>query len=221
MKTIAVYGIWNRLTQHVYIGHSSDVEARFAAHKNALKRGEHHSRYLQRSWNIHGETVFEFRLITKCATKEEAIEVEQALLDVHFNDRQLRKTIYNGAKSNDPAKYLRNMLADSDFQKARREGIRKSDEFLRSVRANLKKAWTKESVAKRVESANKSGRWHASRWVPVIAICISTGERTRFESIGEAARTLSVWPGSIHRAITGKGKNAGNYTFIKAEKVAA
>lgn len=221
MNTIAVYGIWNRITQRVYIGQSSNVNARFAQHLRSLRRGDHHSKFLQNSWNKYGEGAFEFRIIRQCDTKTDALELEQAFLDVHFEDEVLRKTILNGARSNDSAKLFSEAKSDPAHKLARVNGIRKSPEFYESVRTNLKKAWTEEANAKRVASTNKSGKWHASRWTPVIATSLLTGERMRFESIGEAARALGVWPGSIHRSISGTGKRAGNFTFTKAEKRAA
>lgn len=61
--TPGVYQILNIVTQDFYIGSSVFVERRWGKHLSALRRGNHHSRYLQRAWGKYGEEAFQFRLV--------------------------------------------------------------------------------------------------------------------------------------------------------------
>jgi group I intron endonuclease len=61
-----VYVIENNITGKVYIGSSQDVKRRWREHVAALKRGDHHSKYLQRSFDKHGHDAFLFRVLIQC-----------------------------------------------------------------------------------------------------------------------------------------------------------
>jgi group I intron endonuclease len=61
MKNIpGVYMIRNTATDERYVGQAKDIALRWAKHRYALNKGIHRSKYLQRSWDKHGESVFEF-----------------------------------------------------------------------------------------------------------------------------------------------------------------
>lgn len=61
--TSGVYCIKNTVTGKRYIGSSKDIRYRLRKHRAVLRRGDHHSDHLQRSWNKHGPKAFEFRII--------------------------------------------------------------------------------------------------------------------------------------------------------------
>lgn len=59
-----IYKITNINTGKVYIGQTTQPPTkRCKGHFKALRRGVHHSQYLQRSFNKHGESAFEFEVI--------------------------------------------------------------------------------------------------------------------------------------------------------------
>lgn len=62
-RTIGVYCITCIPTGKFYIGSSVCIEQRFHGHRKLLVAGRHHSRDMQRAWNIHGEDAFEFEII--------------------------------------------------------------------------------------------------------------------------------------------------------------
>ena len=77
-----VYEIRNILNGHKYYGSAVDIKRRFARHKMDLRKGKHHSIYLQRAWDKYGEDSFEFIVLAVCEpNKEELLQMEQALLD--------------------------------------------------------------------------------------------------------------------------------------------
>src|SRR5258705_6503762 len=50
-------------TGKIYVGSTNDFYQRWKSHRSELKRGVHHSRYLQFSWNKYGEAAFAFEII--------------------------------------------------------------------------------------------------------------------------------------------------------------
>lgn len=58
-----IYVIKNNLNGNKYIGYSYNIKARWAKHKNALRKNIHANRYLQNAWNKYGEENFSFYII--------------------------------------------------------------------------------------------------------------------------------------------------------------
>ena len=75
-----IYKIINVINNKIYIGSASNIENRFATHKNSLRNNKHHSIYLQRSWNKYGDLNFNFEIIEYCE-KLELLNREQYYLD--------------------------------------------------------------------------------------------------------------------------------------------
>lgn len=79
-KRSGIYEIKNTETSDTYIGSSQDIAERWRRHKRDLRKGKHHSRFLQRSWNKYGENVFTFIVLEFCPTIDELPRVETAYL---------------------------------------------------------------------------------------------------------------------------------------------
>lgn len=62
MKECGIYSITNRINGKQYFGSTCDWYCRRKAHLSYLRRGIHHSRYLQRAWNKHSEDAFELSI---------------------------------------------------------------------------------------------------------------------------------------------------------------
>ena len=83
---IGLYAIRHIASRNAYFGSSVDISRRFKEHRIGLKFDKHHCRYLQNSWNRHGEEKFEFVVVKEVSTHLEAKEIEQAFLDMFFKD---------------------------------------------------------------------------------------------------------------------------------------
>lgn len=81
--TSGIYRIRNKQNNHSYIGSSKNIEKRFIAHKNALKRNDGENIILQRAWDKYGSDSFEFEIIEemKDSIKEDLLFLEQTYLD--------------------------------------------------------------------------------------------------------------------------------------------
>lgn len=75
-----IYKITNIVTQQCYIGSAINFQKRKIKHLHHLRKGNHHSLYLQNAWNKYGESNFLFEVITKCP-KEYLIKLEQWFID--------------------------------------------------------------------------------------------------------------------------------------------
>lgn len=75
-----VYEIAHLATGRRYIGSAKNFKKRWADHRKQLRRGVHHSRYLQHAWSKYGEEAFVFRPMLICS-EVQRLEYEQRLLD--------------------------------------------------------------------------------------------------------------------------------------------
>jgi len=79
-KISGIYRIINIVTGDFYIGQAVNFKRRKNAHFNELKRGKHHSSYLQNAYNKYGEENFKFEIVLYCENFE-LTRYEQGLVD--------------------------------------------------------------------------------------------------------------------------------------------
>lgn len=77
----AVYEIVNTVNQKRYIGSSYNCRKRIVYHLSFLRRGSHHSKYLQRSWDKHGENSFVVNIL-ETPLVNELLQREQHYMDL-------------------------------------------------------------------------------------------------------------------------------------------
>jgi group I intron endonuclease len=75
-----IYEIVNTVNGNRYVGSARCFRTRWNGHRAALKKGAHHSRYLQAAWTKYGAHVFVFQIIEFCEP-EQLIPREQAEID--------------------------------------------------------------------------------------------------------------------------------------------
>ena len=97
-----VYLITNLVNGKVYVGSSVNTDARWYQHRKELGHGTHHSIYLQRSWNIHGASCFEFKVVEETGvTRSELANAEQRWMDAtHCTNKDFGYNILPRAYSN-------------------------------------------------------------------------------------------------------------------------
>ena len=83
---IGLYAIRHINTRKAYVGSSTNIKERITTHKRMLNRGNHHCSHLQRAWDKYGQNQFEFVQIGIAKNLDEARELEQAFLDMYFDD---------------------------------------------------------------------------------------------------------------------------------------
>lgn len=91
---IGIYKIQNTINNNIYIGGSNDILNRWKHHKWSLRNNKHHSKYLQRAWNKHGEDSFKFEVIEECSLQDLILK-EQFYLDTLNPTYNINKTAEN------------------------------------------------------------------------------------------------------------------------------
>lgn len=106
----AIYCIINKITGKRYVGSAVDFYGRKRQHLSHLRRGIHHSPYLQRSWDKYKEENFDFIILETVEKKENLILREQWWID------------------NTPSEYNACKIAGSSL------GIKRRPETLKKIR---------------------------------------------------------------------------------------
>lgn len=165
--TAGIYIIENTATGACYVGSSYNVKKRWKEHRGHLRRGTHHSRFMQNVWNKYGEQVLRFRVAVICAVKD-LMFYEQRLIDK-------LKPKYNSAK-----------IAGTSFGvKHKPEIVARLKEVWRTKR-NAKYEWNGEKVAL-ITVAEKTGIPHKT----LIARVVGSGwsvERAVSEPVRDSQR---------------------------------
>ena len=60
-----------------YVGSSANIERRWVHHRDDLRAGKHHSRFLQRAWNKYGADAFTFTVVEEVADHAQLNERER------------------------------------------------------------------------------------------------------------------------------------------------
>ena len=76
-----VYKILNDKTGKVYFGSTGNFLRRCSQHKTLLKHGKHHSFILQKEYSFYGKSFFSFHKVEEFPLLEDALTLEQVLID--------------------------------------------------------------------------------------------------------------------------------------------
>jgi group I intron endonuclease len=69
-RPMGVYRIINHRNNKMYVGFSVDLHARINRHRAQLKLKSHRNRELQETWNLFGESAFNFEVLDVLEYKE-------------------------------------------------------------------------------------------------------------------------------------------------------
>lgn len=171
-----VYQIRNLVDGKRYVGSASkSIKERWGNHIKTLRKGTHHSKYLQRAWRKHGEAAFVFEVLIFC-DPQNCIMYEQLCIDrFQVVNRSLGYNISPTAGNNRGLKMsperIAKMVAIHRGRKASpetralmsagRKGLKRSPE------AVAKTAAAHTGMKRRKETCDKIGASHRGRkWTP-------------------------------------------------------
>lgn len=126
-----IYAIRNKETGVTYVGQSSTIGDRWLYHKSSLRRGVHHGKWLQASWNKRGEDAFEFLVLEYTEGTVEALCEAEARWIEKLNPG------YNVAPVAGSTLGIRHPPRSEEFRKKMRE-MRKGFKHSEETRAKLK-----------------------------------------------------------------------------------
>lgn len=187
-----IYKILNKITEKFYIGSAVNFKSRWTQHKGKLRSNTHPNKYLQASWDLHGEKAFEFIVLEYCE-KVKIPEREQYWIDTtNCCDRSTGYNLYAIAGSPLGTKWTeerkeaaRKRMAGfrhTEEAKARMREIQKN----RSVHINAKISFSKTGHAVSEETKNK---------IKIANIHLGTEEFKRKQKL--AASRPDKWPHGI------------------------
>lgn len=149
-----IYWIHNRISGIVYVGQASHFVSRFWHHRRSLRRGTHHCKHLQRSWNKYGEDAFEFAIIEEVpCCKDDLKSCEQFWIDYL---KFIGCSLFNTALVAGSSLGIKRSAATRAKMSAAKKGQKRSAEALASVAASR----TPETMAKIV--ATRRGYSHTA-----------------------------------------------------------
>lgn len=118
----------------VYIGSTVNADRRWEEHKRALRKGCHHSKYLQRAWDKHGMNAFEFILIEPVPSNTRLIRREQVWIDAMLSTLP-RRYLYNTSPTAGRALGVKRTSDQIEEMRRRATGKKQSAETIQK-RAN-------------------------------------------------------------------------------------
>lgn len=135
--TPGIYVIRNTISGRVYVGSSYQINSRWRSHRKRLRKGNHHSTTLQRSWNKHGEKAFLFEIVEVVWNEGNLFPREQYWIDrLNSSDPQIGFNMHSkvgggrGYRFSDEARALMSETRKGrkmpPFTQEHREGLRRA-----------------------------------------------------------------------------------------------
>jgi group I intron endonuclease len=134
-----IYTIFNNISRKIYVGSSLSIKDRWQTHLQHLRSNRHGNHHLQRSYNKHGESAFEFYIQEEvdCEDRDDILyDREQYWLDF-YREFLGRENVYN---KGDIAKSPNRGTTQSDERKALHAEVARNRVWSIESRAKLSKA---------------------------------------------------------------------------------
>lgn len=184
-----IYEIECRPNGRKYFGRSQEVQKRWRAHRNMLRKGNHSNHDMQRDWKEFGEEAFEFRVTRLLNDYDESVSAEQELID------SSRGESYNIANSTSGG--------DTFTYNPRKEEIRKLKSAMTSGEGNPMFGKEKsELTITRIKEAN-------SKRVRIFGV--------EYPSASEASRILGIVKSTVYYRLNAESENYRDWVYIDEE----
>jgi len=148
---VGIYMIKNKNNGKFYIGSSINMAARWAGHRSDLKKGKHHSKHLQRSWDKYGEESFEFTVIESVENTDDLLVREQHYLDTL--KPFLRENGYNSVRNAANCLGFRHTEETKRKMSEARSGTTRSEETKKKISEALKGRVVSEAAKRKMSQA--------------------------------------------------------------------
>lgn len=214
---MGIYKIINVVNNKFYVGSAVNFSRRKARHFSELRNNKHNNRWLQASWNKHGEKAFAFVIVEEVSDKAMLLEVENRWLKEHVG----KEYCYNlGVDATAPMlgksgklsptwgykhspENLAIITAASTGRKHTPEDIAKIKNYLTG------KSKSVETRAKISQTLSGEGNYwygkkrpdHADKVSKTVIAINPVGEELVYRSITELRQSLGIKPPTINRAL--------------------
>lgn len=191
-------------TGHFYIGSTNNLYQRIKYHRNRLKNDCHDNKKLQAAFTEWDEG---FVTYTYCKNKQVALDEEQRILDVRFED----PLCCNFSPSAKPSWVTNGAVAAAAANPNKPKywlGKNLSEEAKRKIGdANRLKVRTEEH--RRNQSIGQTGKILLKKRKPVEL------DGVRYSGITEASLELGIFRSTVARRISGQLKGFPNWKFVE------
>ena len=199
-----VYEILNTKNGKRYIGSASSFTSRWSRHRCDLKRGTHHSRFLQRAWNKYGAGAFKFSKLLICAPAN-LIMYEQACVAAF-------KPEYNSHPVAGSPLGFKHPPEFGAAISARLKGTKHPPEFGAAIRARQLGRPLSEGHREKLSKAHKGKTLSTEHREK-----LSAAGRGRKHSAAECERAADVRRGKAHPMKTQRNKTLARETHCLLE----
>ena len=168
MAENVIYKIRNVVNNKFYVGSAQNTHTRFRQHRRLLRKGSHHCKHLQASWNKYGEDVFRFEVVEYVGSTADLESAEDRWLQEHvgksycYNSGWSAKAPWRGAPKEQHPRYGAELTSDQKqtLREATLEQWKTSDP--RTGRKHSPE--TIEKIKTKVQAALSEGR--GGRFIP-------------------------------------------------------
>lgn len=184
-----VYKIECKPNGRCYFGRSQELEKRWRAHKNMLRKDEHHNIEMQKDWNEYGEDSFVFEVLHEFDNKEDSLRVEQEYIN---NSRGESYNISDSKNGGDTFTY--NPRREEIREIHRQQAIGKNNPMYGKPK--------NEYTLQRIKEAN-------SKPVSIDGVV--------YPSLTQASKVLNIKVGSVAYRINSKSEQFKNWVYVDKE----
>jgi group I intron endonuclease len=229
---MGIYKIINVVNNKFYVGSSVNFSLRKAKHFSELRHNKHNNRWLQASWNKHGEKAFVFAVVEEVQDRALLLEVENRWLKEHVG----KDYCYNigvdatapmlGVSGKDSPTWGRKRTPE-ELAAQNWSGKKHSPESKEKIRQHFLGKPRSTSTRAKI-SATLSGQgnfWygkkrsdHGSKVSKPIKVFKSDGTTVTYESILALRLDLGLKPPTVNRALkSGKVLTRGPFVGWRFE----
>lgn len=225
---MGIYKIINVVNNKFYVGSAVNFSRRKARHFSELRHNKHNNRWLQASWNKHGEQAFIFAIVEEVQDKALLLEVENRWLKEHVG----KDYCYNigvdataphlgmsgelsptwGMQHTEDAKArigaASKVRVQSEEEKAKRRQSMKGHHVATSTRAKISATLSGEGNF----WYGKKRPDHGAKVSKAVVVTNPNGKVTEYASISVLREEMKLKPPTVNRALkSGKPLVRGPY----------
>lgn len=223
---MGIYKIINVVNNKFYVGSAVNFSRRKARHFSELRHNKHNNRWLQASWNKHGEQAFIFAIVEEVQDKALLLEVENRWLKEHVG----KDYCYNiGVDATAPMLGMSGEASPTWGRKRTEEellaqnwtGKKHSEQSKQKIKGALKGHPVPTAIRAKI-SATLSGEgnfWygkkrpdHGAKVSKAVVVTNPNGKVTEYASISVLREEMKLKPPTVNRALkSGKPLVRGPY----------
>ena len=204
-KISGIYKIINKVNGKYYVGSSKDIHRRWNDHKLELNKNRHNNNYLQKSYNKHGVSNFDF-IITEKVSVDKLIEIEQKYLDTA---KQERDKCYN-----------LNFLADRvEMTDEVREKISKSNKGKHYMTEEDRLYLSKLNIGKPISKERKQklqGKNNPNHNKTIYTFRNTKTNETFMGTCFELRTKYNLFHENISKVVSGERKSTGKWSLSQS-----